>query len=932
MKSFFKSLIGLKAMTKAFIVFVAGLLCFSLYFIWLFLSLPRLIALSDYNPPLLTELYDREGNKIGEFFKERRLLLDYQEIPEFVIHAFVSAEDGRFFSHKGLNYKAIVRAFLANLRAGKKIQGGSTITQQLARTLLLSTEKTYTRKFKEAILAIRMENSLSKQDILSIYLNQIYFGHGAYGLESASRTYFNKSARDLNLSEAALLAGLPKAPSRFSPALYPAKAKSRQIYVLNRMKKEGYISKEEMDRESSHEIQIFSRKDFNEESPYYIETVRRLLLLHLKQEELLEGGLKIEVAMSLEKQRQGQRALKKALQDWDKRQGFRAVSLHLADPEERSVWSKKRDRELRSEIGRSFFLPGFVLNLEEAEQERGEEEAALPQEFFQAFKAKFKELEQRRFSRDFWFKNRHRLEGRVFQALISKVWEDQIEVLSPWGAQTLSLKSFDWAVPIEEKPLKPVLKSAKSIFKPYDVASFRVLSLDEQKELEQEGALDIPQESKDSIPIELYQEPKAEAALLSFDLQNAEIVALVGGYDYSRSKFNRTWQSRRQAGSAFKPFVYGAALEKGFHPASLISDSPVTFSKEEAEEKQVSLKKNPQASVDADKTDSSANASLALEEDLWRPSNISQRFLGDILFRKALIRSLNVPTVKITEQVGLRWLKFYARRLGLFSPLNEDYTMALGSSSLSLYEMLKAFSVVANQGKAFFPILIRSVKDSEGRELLSDLSLDEFFEKEIAEAREFIEKEKHRFKFLSDTRWKELLAEEDPTQLIPPSNSYVLMSLLEAVVKDPEGTGGRARVLARPVGGKTGTTDGYYDSWFVGASPFISAGVWMGYDSEKSLGKGETASRTALPAWIQYMSESHSELPLVEFPVPEQVIFANIDAETGKLVSSESQKVISQAFIEGMEPQPEADTLQESALNLNEEEVEADFIREDLFH
>ena len=301
----------------------------------------------------------------------------------------------------------------------------------------------------------------------------------------------------------------------------------------------------------------------------------------------------------------------------------------------------------------------------------------------------------------FWFENRLALEGKIFKTFISKVEQDKIEVLTPWGREVVPLESFNWAVPVEKKSEQDILISADEIFKVHDLVSFRVKSFEEEN----------PEIDSNSIPLEIYQEPLVEGSLLSFDLQNEEIIALVGGYDYSRSQYNRAYQSRRQAGSVFKPFVYGAALERGFHPTSLISDSPIVFSKEEAEEKSEEEKEEKEDSV----------------KDLWRPSNISDRFLGDILFRKALIRSLNVPTVRIIEKIGLSWLRFYVRKLGIFSPLNSDFTMALGSSSLNLYETLKAFSVFANQGREIKPLLIHRVEDASGKEILSDLSLDEFF-------------------------------------------------------------------------------------------------------------------------------------------------------------------------------------------------------------
>ena len=873
----------LKWFYKLLILFFLFLFGFSAYLSWIFLSLPPLFNVSDYNPPLLTQVYDKKGRKVGEFYKQRRLLARYEDMPDFLIHAFISAEDGAFLSHKGINLKAILRAFIANLKAGKKVQGGSTITQQLARTLLLSSQKTYTRKIKEAVLALRMESSMTKQDILYIYLNQIYLGHGAYGVEMAARTYFRKSIKNISLPEAALLAGLPKAPSRFSPAINPDRAKSRQIYVLNRMRQEGYINQQEMEQHLKTDIRIYIRKDFSAESPYYMETVRLSLLKHIQEKDLLEGALKIHIAMDRDKQKLAQKALKKGLEAWDKRKGFRLVSKNPLNPQEKQELLTKAEKKLRSQIQTDFILPGFVLSLEQKEDESLPEE--IPPEFFIAFKEKFKELEEKNKTRDFWFQRRNPLTGKIFSGLIDQVEEDQIQVLTPWGKETLALKDFNWAVPVDKKEEQPKLNSATEIFKKNETILVRVKELDKES----------PPPSS-SIPLELYQEPQAEAAFISFDLNNSEILALVGGYDYHRSKYNRAYQSRRQSGSVFKPFVYGAALERGFKPNSLISDSPVVFTPQSAEEK-------PE--------DDSPLSQL----DMWRPSNISNRFLGDLLFRKALIRSLNVPTVKIIEKTGLDWVKFYVQRLGIFSPLNPDFTMALGSSSLTLYETLKAFSVIANQGKAIKPLLIHKVEDSRGQELITDISLDDFFQKEIQSTQQLLKQEQEKW-FPShlaqnkqssfQKRWMPLL-KENPKQLIPPSNSYVLMSLLEAVIRDPEGTARRANILDFPVGGKTGTTDGYYDTWFVGSSAMISTAVWLGFDNNKSLGKGETGSRSALPIWIDYMKDSHKDLAPVDFPVPEDVVFVNIDGETGQGVSSKSKEFIYQAFIKGSEPFAESE-------------------------
>ena len=858
---------------RAVLVFGVLFLFFLIYFSWIFLSLPRLLTMSDYRPPLLTEVYDRNNVKVGEFFTQRRQLFKYEEMPIHLINAFVAAEDGSFFSHRGINYKAILRAAWANLKAGgKKVQGGSTITQQVARTLLLSSEKTYTRKFKEIILALRMEVALSKQDILYIYLNQIYLGHGAYGVEMASRTYFRKSTKDLTLAEAALLAGLPKAPSRFSPIFNPERAKARQVYVLNRMLKEEYITEEVFKKTLEQPIKIYMRKDFNSQNPYYLETARRILLGHFDQKTLLEGGLRVWMAMDLEKQTAARKALRKGLEELDKRQGFRGVEAHLATPEERETFFQETAKKLKKELRPHLLLPPYRGVGSLLEEELKEEELEGVRNFL---------LTQKKEEKDFpWKSQREQMEGKIFKVWLTHVQKTSLTVRTPWGEETLELEDLKWAVPVEKKPDQMFVEDLTEVFKVYDVVSLRLVEKEEQKK---NG------EKKKELTAELYQEPLVEGALISFDLESGDILALVGGYDYGRSQFNRAWQALRQSGSVFKPFVYGAALEKDFHPASILSDVPVVFTPEEAEEEEAK-----------------AEAEDSEEQEIWKPANISDRFVGDILFRSALIRSLNVPTVKVIEKTGLKWVHFYARRLGLFSPLNADFTMALGSSALTLYEITKAFSVFARLGQQITPRLILKVEDQEKEELLSDLSLDDMFQEQIRQARDFVQEEKERWfseRHTSDKtqEWKSLL-EEDSIQLIPKTNGYIVTNLLSGVIEDSEGTARRARILKRPLAGKTGTTDGYYDTWFTGYSPFISTGVWVGFDTEKTLGRGETGSRVALPVWIHYMKTVHEDLPETGFPVPENIVFANIDAETGGLASSTSTRVVRQAFAEGTEP------------------------------
>ena len=469
---------------------------------------------------------------------------------------------------------------------------------------------------------------------------------------------------------------------------------------------------------------------------------------------------------------------------------------------------------------------------------------------------------------------------------------------------------------------------------------------------------------------ELEQEPLVEGALLSFDQVSSEIIAMVGGYDFQRSKFNRSLQAARQTGSAFKPIIYLAGLDKGYSPVSRIVDSPIIYKEdiqkdlELEEEKEIIQKK-------------------------WRPKNYSNRFSGDILFRNALIRSKNVPTIKVTEKLGLPWVINYAKRLGIFSPLNLDVTSGLGSSSVTLYEMTKMFSHIGRLGQRIKPLIIHKVEDHQKNLLMEGISMDIRFDSKIEEVElAFETKRKQYFDLLKEKRETLSLnpslqnspsqAEEEPNsdrlsttdsisnesnnkdfaetnreeekklasfsfkdhpflfqysrfffespqQLISPQTAYILLSLLRGVIEERGGTGGLARALRRPVAGKTGTTNKNYDAWFLGFTPQIITGVWVGFDQEKTLGKGETGGRAALPIWLAYMKEAHKNLPVQDFPVPKDIVFVNIDNETGSLASTFSKDVVHQAFIEGTEPQ--AKSSPEESL-----EEEKDFLREDFSH
>jgi penicillin-binding protein 1A len=858
-------------------------------------ELPEVIGMADYKPLLVTEVYDRDNKKIGEFFREKRILVPFAQIPKNVIQAFVAAEDDSFFQHRGINYIAIVRAVFANVRSGKKSQGGSTITQQVARAIILqSNEKTYTRKIKEVLLTWRMEEVLTKEEILFLYLNQIYLGQGAHGVGAAAQVYYRKDLKDLTVPEAAILAGLPQAPSRYSPIHNPRSAKERQRYVLRRMAEVGYISDDEAEKFVQEPVKLFVLQNFQELAPSYLETVRQLLVSEIGEGLVLDKGIKVYTGLDLKKQVAAQEQVQVGLRNLDKRQGYRGPAKNITEPtlvaeflldvRNKTMDESSPERILKPD---GTFNPRGPLNLT-GKDEQGATLPVLP---------------------DYIPLN------KIVEAVVTKV-DDMTGLVFVRFAESkglIDLSNMAWArkPDAQVRSEDALLKKPSAALKVGDVIQVKVVSaefkseridklLEEEKKKTKGKAspkLELP-DFKAHAGLELEQEPLVEGALLAIDQKSQDVLSLVGGYDFVRSKFNRAWQAARQTGSSFKAFVYLSALDKDYTPATPIIDAPVVYDQEIEEGQDGAPAKKGKADEPQTKT--------------WRPKNISNKFGGDILFRNALIRSLNVPTVKVIEHVGVDWAAQYSRRLGIFSPLNMDFTLALGSSSVTLYEMTRAFGVIGRQGQRLSPVIIRKVLDADGKEIAKNVGLDSRFKTELDRLEEEFEQRR-----LTVTQESEKAAGDetvapqkkypplyftDKDQLIRPQTAYVLTSILQGVIDDANGTAGAARALGRPVAGKTGTTTAFYDAWFMGYTPDIVAGVWVGFDEEKSLGRSETGGKAALPIWLEYMKVAHEGLPPRGFPVPDGVVFANIDNETGQLVSAGSKSVVRQAFIDGTEP------------------------------
>ncbi|HEU0264273.1 MAG TPA: PBP1A family penicillin-binding protein [Geobacterales bacterium] len=732
----------------------------SVFLIYIFATLPRIDRLADYNPPIVTQVLGDDGSLVGEFYLERRTVVPVEKIPAKLIQAFVAAEDANFYQHKGLDYLGIVRAALKNVIHFSRREGASTITQQVARSMLLTREKTFTRKVREAILATRMEKRLTKDEILYIYLNQIYLGAGAYGVQVASESYFGKSVDQLNLAEMALLAGLPKSPNNYNPIKHLERARERQNYVLNRMVEVGFISPAEAEHARQTPIEIRSLKKVNsEQSAYFLEHLRIQLEAKYGEDLLYKGGMKIWTTMNAEMQRAAFDSIVSGLKEVDKRQGFRGPLRYLAEKDVDDFSRKVEDGidTLTLTPGETYM--GIVVGMNTAKGD---------------------------------------LTVRVGDR-----------------SGTLSRKNRDWAGKLTLVNAYGPPEKDKS------------LGLGAVIEVTVQGA----DTNKVGAIFQLDQEPETQAALIALDPLTGAIKAMVGGYNFRKSQFNRAVQARRNAGSAFKPLIYAAAIDKGMTPATIIDDSQEDYE--------------------------------SGDEQAWRPKNYDNIYRGPVTMREALTNSINVVSVKILSQIGVAYAIEYAQKLGITSPLNANLTLALGSSSVTPLELTTAYATFANGGNRITPYSVTKVADGSG-------------------------------KILEET------PPPPPVPVISPETAYVMTNLMESVVSS--GTGQRAKSLGRPVAGKTGTTNDIKDAWFIAYVPQLLAGVWVGYDQERSLGAGGSGGQAAAPIWTSFMQRSLATMPVQEFIPPDKVVFAAINPRSGLLAKDGTPGAVRECFIAGTQP------------------------------
>lgn len=872
-------------------------------------NLPQLITVEDYKPLLSSDIFSRDGEKIGELYSRKqgvRYLTPYENLPPMLIKSFLAAEDDSFFEHGGFNYYAIARAVWVNFVSGQKRQGASTISQQTARSLFLTSEKTYIRKVREALLTYKMEQNLTKENILYLYLNQIYLGQGAYGVAAASETYFRKTLDKLSIAEMAMLAALPTSPSRMNPVVTPQRAKERQIYVINRMLEEGYINEEEAEKAKDTPLNVQVKKVYKDTGPHFVETVRQLLTKELGEEAVHEQGLKIYTSLDTKAQAKALETVNKGLRELDKRRGYRGPKskLDINNPEAVTEYLTKLAEKLtKLKKGEFDILPDATVSFGKIDKKKPK--SVLP----------------------FYIDT-----GDIIEGIVTKVDDNAAAVYVdiPEGKGIIPIADMAWA-----RKVNPELhygehlhiKRPSSALTAGDVIDVKVISSfympgNTKKGTKDKGKVKGEAAGAGLVHLALEQEPEVQGAMLSFDMATKDIVAMVGGLNYSQFKFNRTFQAQRQSGSSFKPIVYAAGLEKGLTVATPIMGSPVVYGTQTVEAS----------------TDTKAVEPGSAQTEVWKPENYDGSFTGDILMRNALKRSLNMPTIRILEKATTSFAAEYARRLGIVSPLNMDLSLALGSSGITMYEMTKAFSIFGNGGKRFTPILVREVKSQTGEVLAKDISLDShsrFKEKINALEQEFQQKREDYKKSL-DAYNRKMASQpipqdgsvekpptnafffDNPDQLISPSTAYLVTNMLQGVAMEPDGTAGKAAALGRPVAGKTGTTNGYFDAWFIGFSAQYMSSVWVGFDKEKIIGRGETGSSAALPIWMEYMSTIHQGLPAVSFEPPPDIVFANVNKDTGKRDPSGLRL----PFLRGTEPGAAPQTFEEQQVE------EKDFLRE----
>jgi len=691
-------------------------------------NLPDVSALSDYRPKLPLRIYTADNVLIGEFGEERRSLTPIKEIPQIMKDAVLAIEDARFFSHGGVDYIGMVRAGLANLGRAKS-QGASTITMQVARNVYLSTEKSYTRKIYEILLTFKLEHMLTKNEILEIYMNQIFLGNRAYGFAAASETYFGKPLKDISIAEAAMLAGLPKAPSSFNPIANPTRARTRQLYIIERMEQNGFITAAQAQAAKTEELTIKTSYDTGRVHAEYVAETVRQLMHNQYGEETYTRGLNVYTTLRAVDQATAYKALRDGIMSYERRQIYRGPEKFID-------------------------LPADPLELQEA----------------------------------------------IDEVLIDKPDNGDVMsavVLEANAKRIVAMRQNSETVTITGEGLRPAMSGLS------EKAGANI-------KIRRGALIRVTKTPKNTW--EITQLPEVEGAFVALDPRDGSVRALVGGFDFEKNKFNHVTQAWRQPGSSFKPFIYSAALEKGFTPATVVNDAPLFF--------------------DAGFTGGQP----------WEPKNYDGNFDGPMNLRTALKKSKNMVSIRILQSIGPKYAQEWVTHFGFDAEKHPAYlTMALGAGSVTPMQMVTGYSVFANGGYRVNPYLITKVSDQRGNVLL-------------------------------DTKPPAL---DESTRGIDARNAFIMDSLLQEVARSGTAAKAQAALKRPDIFGKTGTTNDSIDTWFVGFQPTLAAAVWMGYDKPKKLGDRETGGGLSLPIWINFMEYALKGVPVTEYQPPEGVTNLN---------------------------------------------------------
>ena len=741
------------------LIFSFGLLsAFSIIAVlWAFSNnLPDYKFLKSYKPAVSSKVYSGEGELVNDFSSEKRIFVPYNAISEKVINSFLSAEDKNFFSHPGVDARGVLRAVVnnvSNILASKRLEGASTITQQVAKNFLLTNEVSFNRKIKEAILAFRIERALSKERILELYLNQIYLGGGAYGVASASLEYFDKSISELNYDEAALLAALPKAPSRYNPYKNIELAKFRRDLVLKNLLENGYIDKKNYQKFINNKINLKKRKKtFTEDTSYYVEDIRKDVIDKLGFDKVYKQGLNISTPINLDLQKIAIKSLREGLISYDKRKGWRgpvSSSKNIDD------WNNDLDK-LRLENSINWDL-----------------------------------------------------------AIIKKINKFSVEIET-------------------EKKISGIVK--------YENITWAKKEFNEILEI---GDI-IYVENINKNVFALRQLPEVNGSIAVMDPFTGRVLALSGGFSFMQSEFNRATQALRQPGSAFKPFIYALALENGYTPSTLILDAPLVLEQ-------------------------------GLDLKMWKPENYGKKFYGPSTLRMGLEKSRNLMTVRIAQDLGLKKIVNFSKKLGIYENPSELLSISLGSTETTLLKLTSAYASFVNGGKLIKPIMIDRIQDSEGNTIFNN------------EKRKCLNCD--QVSFLSKNY---PVIEDEFLQIFSTETAYQMTSILEGTVQN--GTGKNLKDLNLDLGGKTGTTNSNTDTWFVGFTSKLVIGVYVGFDNPKSLGRYETGAKTALPIFKSFVKNAIKKEDARPFKVADNIIMRVIDPITGKKPNNNTKSTIIEAY------------------------------------